>query len=446
MPRKNSKLKKDAGALLWKKAKKIIPGGSQLSAKRSEFILPENWPSYYSKAKGIEITGLDGKKYTDMMYMGIGACLLGYADKDVDNAVKKAVDSGSMTSLNCPEEVELAKVLLNLHPWAGMVRYTRTGSEAMGVAVRIARTYTGRDKIAFCGYHGWHDWYISANLANKKSLDGHILPGLKPSGVPRALKSTCLPFYYNKIDELKKIVAKHKDIGIIAVEPSRHLPLKKEFFREVRKIASRIGAVLIFDEIQVGWTLNLGGMHKETGVHPDIVVYSKAIANGYPMAAVIGKEKVMQSAQDTFLSSTFWSERIGPSAALATIKKMKEKNVQGHIKKIGKLIQSGWRKAAEKSGIDIKIGEGTIAKPEFFFNYGDQNQAIRTLYTQEMLKRGFLDVACAYITYAHKEHHIEKYMKVVEEVFGFLTETIKKGEVNKKLEGPVAFKGFKRIS
>ena len=209
------------GQKLWKKAKTLIPGGNQLLSKRAEMFLPDQWPAYFKKAKGIRVTDLDGKTYTDFSRMGIGACVLGYADSDVNRAVKKAVDSGSMSTLNSPEEVELAEVLTNLHPWADMVRYARTGGEAMSIAVRIARAYSGKEKIAFCGYHGWHDWYLSGNLASDKNLDGHLLPGLEPRGVPRGLLNTAIPFRYNHIEELEEIVKKYS-IGVIVMEPYRH--------------------------------------------------------------------------------------------------------------------------------------------------------------------------------------------------------------------------------
>ena len=210
----------NAGISLWEKVKKIIPGGTQLLSKRSEMFLPDGWPSYYSKAKGVEIWDLDGKKYIDMSIMGVGACILGYADNDVNTAVHRAVDAGSISTLNCPEEVDLAELLLKLHPWADMVRYAKTGGEAMAVAVRIGRAHTDKDIVAFCGYHGWHDWYLAANLADNKNLDGQLLPGLEPKGVPRGLKGTALPFNYNNLNELERIVEKN-DVGVIVMEPLR---------------------------------------------------------------------------------------------------------------------------------------------------------------------------------------------------------------------------------
>ena len=185
---------KNSGAELWRKAKKIIPGGNQLLSKRSEQFLPEYWPWYYRKAQGVDVWDLDNNHYIDMSIMGIGACPLGYADPDVNAAVKSRIDNGSMCTFNSPEEIDLAEKLIQLHPWAEMVRYARCGGEAMAIAVRIARAHTKRDVVAFCGYHGWHDWYLAANLADDRNLDGHLLPGLAPAGVPRGLAGTALPF------------------------------------------------------------------------------------------------------------------------------------------------------------------------------------------------------------------------------------------------------------
>src|SRR2546425_1770446 len=213
---------KSKGQQMAERARERIPGGTQLLSKRPEMFLPGQWPSYYSRAKGVEVWDLDGDKYVDMSYCGIGACVLGFADPDVDSAVRAAIESGTMTTLNCPEDVELADLLCELHPWADMVRYARGGGEAMAIAIRIARARTGRDKIAFCGYHGWQDWYLSANLANGDALDGHLLPGLEPAGVPRGLAGTALPFGYNKFEELKGIISTHRnDLAAIVMEPVR---------------------------------------------------------------------------------------------------------------------------------------------------------------------------------------------------------------------------------
>ena len=443
--KKKTKINISKGAALWRRAKQLIPGGSQLLSKRSEMFLPEQWPSYYTRAKGIKVLDVDGKEYKDFSIMGVGSCTLGYADPDVNRAVASAVFNGSMSTLNSPEEVELAELLVRLHPWAHMARFARTGGEAMAIAVRIARAYSGKDRVVFCGYHGWADWYLAANLADKKNLDGHLLPGLDPAGVPRNLRGTTLTFAYNNIEELEKLAAAHKDIGVIVIEPLRHQEPKNDFLQKIQKIAKRIGAVLIFDEITIAWRLNVGGVHMRYGIYPDIVVLGKAMSNGYPMAAIIGKRSVMQAAQKTFISSTYWTERIGPTAALATIKKMRKVNLPQHLKRMGDLIGSGWRKLADKHGLKINI-VGPEALITFSFDYGKDVQAIRTLFTQEMLKKGYLASGSVYVSYAHKEGDVKKYLVAVDEVFAIIKKAIGDRSVHKLLRGPVAHSGFRRLT
>ncbi len=433
------------GQSLYRKAKLKIPGGTQLLSKRPELILPEQWPSYYSKAKGVEVWDLDGNKYIDMSYMGIGTCILGYADPDVDGAVKKAVDSGSMCTLNCPEEVELADKLSELHPWAEMTRYARTGGEAIAIAIRIARARTRKDKIAFCGYHGWHDWYLAANLGEADALDGHLLPGLEPAGVPRCLKDTALAFHYNNIDELKSIASRYGDeIAAIIMEPVRHHEPQPGFLEEAREIATRLKAVLIFDEISSGWRLTTGGAHLLYRVTPDIAVFGKAISNGYPMAAIIGVSDVMSAAQDSFISSTYWTEKIGPTAALATIRKLQRDNVPEHLIKTGKRVQSGWTSLAERHGLKIDVSG---IPPLGFLSFDYENgQAIRTLFTQQMLQAGFLATNVFYASYAHQDRHIESYLTALEETFAFIARALAANQVEKLLKGPVAHSGFGRLT
>jgi glutamate-1-semialdehyde aminotransferase len=443
MKGKNMPVRINKGSNLWDKAKKIIPGGSQLLSKRSELFLPGQWPSYYKKAKGVEIWDLDGNKFIDMSLMGVGACILGYADDDVDDAVKKAIDAGTMTTLNCPEEVESAELLLKLHSWADMVRYAKTGGEAMAIAVRIARAHTKKDNVAFCGYHGWHDWYLSANLADDKNLDGHLLPGLEPLGVPRGLQGTAIPFNYNKMEELEEIV-KNNDIGVIVMEPIRDHEPENNFLNNCRDIANDIGAILIFDEITSGWRLRAGGAHELYDVQPDIAVFGKAMSNGFPMAAIIGKEAIMDVAQSTFISSTYWTDRIGPVAAIATINKMRDNNVPSHLCRIGDLISDGWERIGKEHNLEIHT-EGIAPLPHFAFDY-TENQALQTLFTQEMLNRGFLASKSVYVSYSHDEKYVERYLENVNDVFGVIKRAVEEHSVHDLLKGPVAHEGFKRLT
>jgi len=433
------------GSLLWEEAKKIIPGGNQLLSKRSEKFLPGFWPSYYSRAKGCEVWDLDGKHYFDFAQMGVGSCILGYADADVNAAVIKAVSDGSMCSLNCPEEVELAKMLISLHPWSEMARFARTGGEACTIAIRIARAYTRKSKVAFCGYHGWHDWYLSANLGNSSNLDGQLLLGLKPLGVPRELRETAIPFKYNELDGLENIIKKYgKEIGAIIMEPQRESNPQQGFLKGVRDIVSKIGAVLIFDEITSGFRMNLGGIHLTLGVEPDLAVFGKALGNGFPIATVIGRKKIMDRAQDSFISSTFWTERIGYVAAIATLKKMDVYKVQKDLIRYGELINNGWIKLSQKHNLDINI---TGIPPLTHLSFKIDNPLeVQTLYTQEMLGKGYLLGAAVYTTFAYSEEIIEKFIADSDSVFGKIKEAIDSGNVKKYLKGNVVETGFKRLT
>jgi len=428
-----------------KRARARIPGGVQLLSKRPEMFAPGQWPGYYSKATGAEVWDLDGNKYIDMSISGIGANVLGFADPDVNEAVIDAINRGNSASLNCYEEVELADLLCEMHPWAGMVRYGRTGGEAMAIAVRIARAHSKRDVIAFCGYHGWHDWYLASNISKSDNLDEQLLPGLSPLGVPRSLAGTSIPFRYNKIEELEDIVKNvGKNLGAIVMEPLRDVYPSPGFLERIREIADETGAVLVFDEITAGLRLNSCGAHMNFKVKPDIAVFAKAISNGFPMAAIIGAEKVMQSAQTTFISSTYWTERIGPVAALATIKKHRKFDVSKHLMKTGKRIQEGWKKAADQVGLKVQVS-GIFPLSHFNFEHKDK-QAMVTLFTQLMLDKGYLASGRFYASYAHKNEHVEGYLTATRDVFNTISIGVKKGNIMELLNGPVAHDGFKRLT
>jgi glutamate-1-semialdehyde 2,1-aminomutase len=434
-----------SGQALYARARRLIPGGTQLLSKRPEMFLPEQWPAYYSRAKGAEVWDLDGNRYLDVSHFGVGACILGFADPDVDRAVTEAVRAGSMSTLNCPEEVELGELMLELHPWAEMVRYARGGGEAMAMAVRIARAATGRDTIAFCGYHGWHDWYLAANLSADHALDGHLLPGLSPAGVPRALAATMFPFRYNQIEELAAIAAAEGPrLAAIVMEPARSEGPAPGFLEEVRRIAGRTGAVLIFDEVTSGWRLNTGGIHLTYGVSPDLAVFAKAMGNGYAMAAVIGIRPVMEAAQTSFISSTSWTERIGPAAALATIRKHRREAVGRHLVEVGERVQGSWQEAADQAGLKLTV-DGIPPLSHFGLPF-ENEQALATLFIQLMLDRGFLASPQFYASYAHEPRHLEAYLDAIGGTFGTMAVAVQRGDVERLLRGPVRHSGFQRLT
>ena len=306
------------GQELYKKGKKIIPGGTMLLSKRPEMFLPDHWPSYFSKAKGCKVWDLDGNELIDMSIMGIGTNSLGYGNEEVDAAVLETIKKGNMSSLNCPEEVYLAEKLVKINPWADMVRFCRSGGEANSVAIRIARAASGKDNVAICGYHGWHDWYLSANHNGGDDLSEHLIPGLSPNGVPKNLKNSVFPFHYNNYEELLEIV-ENNNIGIIKMEVLRNFGPEDDFLQKVRSLATKKNIILIFDECSSGFRETFGGIFQKFNVEPDMAMFGKTLGNGYALTAVVGKKSIMEAAQNSFISSTFWTERIGPTAALATL-------------------------------------------------------------------------------------------------------------------------------
>ncbi len=431
------------GQKLWKRAKRVIPGGNMLLSKRAEMFLPEQWPAYFSKAKGCRVWDMDGREYIDMSIMGIGTNILGYGHPEVDDAVRQTIDAGNMSTLNCPEEVYLAERLVELHPWADMVRFARSGGEANAIAIRIARAASGREKVAFCGYHGWHDWYLAANLGDEKNLAGHLLPGLEPNGVPSSLRDTIYPFTYNRFDELEALVRDH-EIGVIAMEVSRNEGPKDGFLDKVRRLATERGIVLIFDECTSGFRQTLGGLHKLYGVEPDMAMFGKALGNGYAITATIGRRDVMQAAQSSFISSTFWTERIGPTAALKTLEVMERVRSYDQITHTGTLIGEAWRNMAKKHGLDINIS-GLPAMIGFSFP-GENMLAYKTLITQEMLAKGYLAVTSVYVCTEHTPEIVAAYSEALDPIFGLIRECKDGRDINALLKGPVCHAGFKRLN
>lgn len=431
---------------LYRKARKIIPGGTQLLSKRPEIFAPEVWPAYYSKADGCEVWDLDGNHYFDMSINGVGACLLGYHDPDVTAAVKNAIDNGVMCTLNAPEEVELAEKLCQIHPWAENVRFARCGGEVMAVAVRIARATTGKSKVAVCGYHGWHDWYIAANLNESDSLKGLLLPGLLPSGVPIELKNTTLTFQGGDINAFRKIIKENpEELAAIVMEPCRSRFYPPEFLAEIRETTRKNKILLIFDEITIGWRLCYGGSHLKIGIQPDLAAFAKSLGNGHPMAAVIGTAKAMGGTQDSFISSTYWTERTGPAAALATLNKMERINVPAQVEKTGLQVKTLWQCCGQKHALPIEVDDAFPALAHFAFKHEKAN-VLKTLFIQEMLKQGFLAGLVFSPTIAHRQDVLDQYEKALDAVFAKLAEALQNTNLEQFLSGPEAHQGFKRLA
>ncbi|MAZ25430.1 MAG: aminotransferase class III [Porticoccaceae bacterium] len=437
--------KRGKGQELWKKAKTIIPGGNQLLSKRSEMFLPNLWPSYYSKASGYKIWDLDDNEFNDFATMGVGSCVLGYADADVNSRVKDSIDRGSMSSLNSYEEVELAEKLVCLHHWADMARFSRSGGEACSIAIRIARAHAKRDKVLFCGYHGWHDWYLSSNIEDATNLNQQLLAGLSSDGVAKNLTGTALPFTYNDLDGFCNLVARHKgEIAAVIMEPMRGSAPNQGFLEGIREITREQGIVLIFDEITSGFRVNFGGVHMTYGVHPDMAIFGKALGNGFPISAIVGTSKVMDAAQGTFVSSTFWTERVGFTAALATLEKYEKRKVHLRLTECGKKINKSWNDIAELTGLDVSIS-GLEPLTHIDFNYSS-GACLQTIYTQEMLKRGHLLGSSVYTTYAYDDEVLEEFHKDSVESFKIIKSAIESGHPERFLISGVKHSGFQRLT
>ena len=434
--------KKNSGQKLWSRAKNTIAGGNMLFSKRPDVYLPELWPCYFKSTKGCEVTDLDNKTYYDLSQMSVGTNTLGYSNKKVDDAVNKAIKKGNMSTLNAPEEVYLAEKLLKMHPWADKVRFARTGGEANSIAVRLARASTSKKNIAFCGYHGWHDWYLAANIKSN-NLSGHLLNGLNVEGVPNNLKDTIYPFRYNDFESLEKLIVK-KNIGIIKMEVVRNEMPKNNFLKKVRNIATKNNIILIFDECTTGFTQTFGGIHKIFKINPDIMILGKALGNGYAITSVLGKNRIMKNIKNTFISSTFWTERIGSVAALKTLEVMENTKSWKKITKIGNEIRKNWKRIAKKNNLEILIA-GIPALSSFSFK-SKHNNFYKTLITKEMLKKGFLASNSIYTSIAHNKKILKIYYQELDNVFKKIKEIENSNNIKKYLTIKESTKSFARLN
>jgi len=445
----NSKFKRNAGYLmddthkLWRRAKRVIPGGNMLLSKRPELFLPDKWPAYFNKTKGCYLWDIDNKKYVDMALMGVGTNSLGYSHPEVDEAVFEVVKKGNMSSLNCPEEVLLAEKLVELHPWAEMVKFARTGGEANAISIRIARAASNKDTIAICGYHGWHDWYLATNLKDKKGLEEHLLAGLQPLGVPKGLAGSVIPFSFNNLKQLEEISNNH-DLAAIKLEIERSVPPTEEFLKGLKKICKLKNIILIIDECTSGFRETFGGLHKKYEIEPDIAIFGKALGNGYAITSIIGKKSIMEAAQSTFISSTFWTERIGPTAALKTLEIMEREKSWEQITKKGEVLRDIWSDLAKINHLEIEF-HGIKALSGFTFK-GNKNREYKTLITQEMLKRGFLASTVCYLSTAHDSDTFDNYAEKLNEVFKLIAKCEDGLRVEDLLKNPLCHQGFQRLN
>ncbi len=427
---------------IWKRAKKVIPGGTMLFSKRPELFLPGIWPTYYKKCKGISVWDMDSKHYLDFSYMGVGTNTLGYGCEIIDKAVSSVIKKGNLCTLNNPDEVLLAEKLIDISPGQEMVRFTRSGGEANAVAIRIARAATSKTNVAICGYHGWHDWYLSANHENENNLSKHLLKGLGVDGVPKQLSGLTIPFLYNDINELKNILSSGK-VSAVKMEVKRNIEPNSTFLKDVRELCDRKNVILIFDECTSGFRETYGGLYKKYDVVPDMLIYGKTLGNGYAINAILGKREVMEAAQNTFISSTFWTEAIGTAAAIATLNEMKRIESWKIISDLGEYFNKGLKKIAKKNSINI---DTYGLKPLRSFTFEKWHLERKTFLTKEMLKLGWLATNAFYASTVHTKKNIDDYLNDLDTVFHSLKDLDFDDDITRKKIGNLCHSGFKRLN
>ncbi|MBN1555896.1 MAG: aminotransferase class III-fold pyridoxal phosphate-dependent enzyme [Phycisphaerae bacterium] len=436
-----------ASNALYAQARERIPAATMLLSKRPELFAPGAWPVYFKRAWGSKVEDVDGNVYTD--FVGdVGATLLGRADPDVNAAVRNVIEHGNFCTQNYPGEIELTELLCDIIPCAEQVRFARGGGEADVVAIRIARGFTRKDRVAFCGYHGWHDWYLSANLADDSTLDGHLLPGLRPLGVPRPLAQTALPFQFNHLQSLKELLeSRPGEFAAIIMEATRHHPPEKGFLEGVRKLADEHQAVLIFDEVVTGFRMSLGGAQEYFGVTPDIATFAKTISNGYPMAAVVGKKEIMRIVDEQFISSTYWTDAIGTAAALATIKKIRQTGAVEYVWELGTELMNGLKEAISRAGIPADVqGWAPLSILAFQDENPDVAAAMKTLFVRGQLSRGFLSSAMHYMMTSHTREDIQAYLSACEKSMKEVKHSLDKNTLMEDIEHRPSRPLFKRLT
>jgi glutamate-1-semialdehyde 2,1-aminomutase len=431
---------------LYRRALELIPGGTQLISRRPTRYACGISPVYAASAKGARFRDVDGHEYIDWV-SGIGAIILGYCDEVVDAAVCEQIGRGVNFSISHELEIELAEEIVRTIPCAEMVRYTKCGGEACAVAVRIARGATGRDKILFCGYHGWHDWYLAANLDAEANLSTHLFPGIEPIGVPGALAGTALPFPYGDLEKLGETLDAHRgQVAAVIMEPLRSELPPEGYLAGVQKLAREHGAVFIFDEVSAGFRFGLNAAQGFVGVTPDMAVFAKSISNGYPMGLVAGRREVMQPAERMFISSTYWSDAIGLTAALTTIRELKRRNVPAYLAKFGAQLQERINAAGKTAGFVVKCG-GLAVHPHLDFPTTDPTvrSQLSTLYIQEMAKRGCHGYASFYLNAAQGAAELDQTAAAAAETFAILAAGLERGALSQLLECEPQQEAFRRL-
>lgn len=426
-------MKLDLSNALLARARKVIPSASQTFSKG-----PNQWvrgvsPHYLVRGEGAWVWDADGNKYLDYL-MALGPIILGYGNERVNEAVTRQLRDGTVFSQMHPLEVEVSELLVELIPCAEMVRFGKTGSDATTAAIRVSRAHTGRERVAICGYHGWHDWYIGTT-----TRDG---------GVPGAVKGLSHTFAYNDADSLATLLAAHPgEFAAVILEPASVEAPKPGFLEAVRDIAHEHGAVLIFDEVVSGFRFSLGGAQQYYNVIPDLACFGKAMANGFPLSAVVGKAEIMKVFDDIFYSGTFGGETLSLAACKATIEELREKDGLGTIWRNGGRLQQGALALIDRYGLDGQVrAVGVGCRWVLAFPHADEYQGRlrRSFFMQECVKRGLLFFGLHVPCVAHGDDEIDFTLKVFEEVMPIFAAAFQADDFAARMEGQVVDAIFRK--
>jgi len=416
---------------LFERSKGLIPGHTQTLAKGPTQWIKGIAPKYLKKGKGSHVWDVDGNEYIDYN-MGIGPVVLGYCYDKVDDAIRKQLEDGITFSLMHPLEVELSEKIRSIVPNAESVRFSKTGCDVTTAAVRLARAFTKREKVLCCGYHGWHDWYISVTDRN--------------AGIPEAVKDLTFTFNYNDIESVIQSI--DNDTACVILEPFVFEEEKNNFLKDVQEVCRKNGTLLIFDEMWTGFRIAAGGAQEYFGIKPDLACYSKAIANGMPIAAITGREDVMRLFdKDVFFFTTFGGEALSMAAAMATIDEITKKNVPEFLSAQGKKLKDGYNKITDELGIGFTKCNGYNCRTIITFDAGAGNPLeMKSLVQQEMIKRGILWGGFHNMCYSHSDEDIEYTLKAYEEVLPVLKKSVEEKDIQSYLKGEAVEPVFRKTS
>jgi len=406
---------------LWKRACEVIPAGTQTLSKGPDQFVRGVYPIYLKRGKGCHVWDVDGNRYIDYP-MALGPIVLGYNYPSVDAAIRKQLKDGITFTLMHPLEVELAELLTEIIPCAQMVRFGKNGVDATSAAVRVARAHTQREKIAFCGYHGYQDWFAITTSRN--------------NGIPRVLKDYIFEFTYNDIGSLERVLTEHPgEIACVIMEQPGEEP-RDNFLQRVIDATHKHGALYILDEIATGFRYALGGVQEYYKIVPDLACYGKAMGNGMPISCVVGKKEYMKRFEEVFFSTTFGGETLSLAASCATLREMRTKDVASHLWKMGLKWKNGFNCLARSIGVNAQVG-GAGPRTHFIFkdNEGRDSMALKSLFMQETVKRGILFGGPIFMTYSHTDREIDMTLTASERALKIAKKALDEGDIDKYMEG-----------